>query len=357
MTRKLLFIVARGPYRASSLKRVYQLLPYLQELGYSSRVISLSSPSLTGLRYRARIQPYTIGRLYRIMVLTGLYRSLSRQAEKRSKLAFDQALSEVDTVILQKVVLPPTWQSALDRISTKRIFDFDDALWLQDDHFHQNVQAADHVVASNQYLADYARSYQSSVSIIPTGVDIRNFPDVKPKPLKSEFVIGWLGSPSGAKYLEILVEPLARLGKTHAVLFQAVGITRREIATIPNVRIEAYGKIPYRPVDYVAGFDVGVMPIPRTEWGQGKSGSKILDYMAAGKPVVCSKVGKNLELVDHGRTGFLVSSNDDWFDALFRLIQDSNLCVKVGEQGKAFVVANYSMQKVANLWNDLLTRI
>ena len=51
--------------------------------------------------------------------------------------------------------------------------------------------------------------------------------------------------------------------------------------------------------------DIGIAPTPENPWTAGKCGFKIVQYMAAGLPVVASPVGANAELVRAGESGFL----------------------------------------------------
>jgi glycosyltransferase involved in cell wall biosynthesis len=63
----------------------------------------------------------------------------------------------------------------------------------------------------------------------------------------------------------------------------------------------------------------------------------VLEYMAAGKPVVATRVGGIPELVDDGVHGLLVERRDPvgLADALARLFRDGTLRARLGEQARA----------------------
>ena len=65
----------------------------------------------------------------------------------------------------------------------------------------------------------------------------------------------------------------------------------------------------------------------------------IAQAMAAGKPVVASRVGGVAEMVDDGETGFLVASEDEDMlaERLVRVLDDQHLCLRMG--GRAHEVA------------------
>jgi glycosyltransferase involved in cell wall biosynthesis len=67
------------------------------------------------------------------------------------------------------------------------------------------------------------------------------------------------------------------------------------------------------------------------------------------KPVVATRVGGLPELVDHGRTGYLVPPRDEQAlaDALVRLLRDEKLRHQLGSQGKCKVDTECSPEVVA----------
>jgi glycosyltransferase involved in cell wall biosynthesis len=81
----------------------------------------------------------------------------------------------------------------------------------------------------------------------------------------------------------------------------------------------------------------------------------ILEYMVASKPVVATNVGGNPELVDDGVTGFLVPKEDapGLADALLKLIDDRDLRITMGAQGRQKAVANFSMEGMAKRYVQL----
>ena len=90
--------------------------------------------------------------------------------------------------------------------------------------------------------------------------------------------------------------------------------------------------------------------------------NSILEYMAAGRPVVATDVGGAREAIVEGETGHLVPSGDD--DAMAAriagLLQDPERANKMGERGRQVVLARFSSevqrQQVADLYNRLLNR-
>ena len=104
----------------------------------------------------------------------------------------------------------------------------------------------------------------------------------------------------------------------------------------------------------LARFDIGLMPLPDETWALGKSGGKARTYMAAGVVPVVAAIGYNLELVDHGRTGFLCASEAEWETALELLIGNADLRQRVAEAGRAVIEERFSPSGQARKIAELL---
>jgi glycosyltransferase involved in cell wall biosynthesis len=94
--------------------------------------------------------------------------------------------------------------------------------------------------------------------------------------------------------------------------------------------------------------DVGLMPIPDTDWARGKCSYKMLLYAACGVPCVVSDVGMNIEVLAQGRVGIGCSAPDDWRSALEEAYRQRNRLRQVFPDGPAVVQRCYSVDLVAD---------
>ncbi|MDE6143960.1 MAG: glycosyltransferase family 4 protein [Muribaculaceae bacterium] len=87
------------------------------------------------------------------------------------------------------------------------------------------------------------------------------------------------------------------------------------------------------PMDIIAECDFGVLPSSAEE----AFGLANIEYMACGKPLVCSSSGAQPEYITDGREGFLIppSNTGALADAMRKLASDSELRKRMGE--RAFV--------------------
>ena len=114
----------------------------------------------------------------------------------------------------------------------------------------------------------------------------------------------------------------------------------------PDMALRSVQFIPWNKqseANDLANLDIGIMPLPDDEWAKGKCGFKALQYMALKIPAVISPVGVNTKIIDAGVNGFLAVSDDEWMNALQRLIEDPSLRKQLGEAGRKTVVENYSV--------------
>jgi hypothetical protein len=80
--------------------------------------------------------------------------------------------------------------------------------------------------------------------------------------------------------------------------------------------------------------------------------------MAAGVPVVASRVGGNPELITHDR-GILVAPDDDraFTDAIERLLRDAAMRAELGRSAKQFVRANFTVEHMRKSYEELYAEL
>jgi glycosyltransferase involved in cell wall biosynthesis len=60
---------------------------------------------------------------------------------------------------------------------------------------------------------------------------------------------------------------------------------------------------------------VGIMPLPHGAWEYGKSSYKLVQYMAASRPVIASPVRVNCDVVKEGVNGFFAITEAEWLES------------------------------------------
>ena len=96
---------------------------------------------------------------------------------------------------------------------------------------------------------------------------------------------------------------------------------------------------------YIAQFDVATL----TSESEGLSNA-IIEYMVYGKPVVCSRVGGNPELIEHGTNGLLydVANVELLAEHITQLLKDPKLSEQYGRNGRDKVEKEFSVQQMVS---------
>ena len=340
-----------GPQAASHRVRLSQFRPGLATAGIELQIHSLLDD--------AYLQRSFNGDRPSLRALIAAY---GRHMALRHANRFDMAIVYGD--------LLPYLPSFIERklLQIPFIYDCDDAFFLKyrnrrlrlvhpflGDKVDRLMAAAEVVTAGNALLATYARQFNTNVSVLPSVVDTDQFrPCISPKTKLSgsSFTVGWIGSPSTAPYLRLLIEPLKLLARERPVRLIVVGGPAPDIAGVEV--IERSWSLEHE-VSVIRGFDVGVMPLPNNPWTRGKCAYKLIQCMACAVPVIASKVGANLEVVPT-ECGLLVDSSHEWLEAFRRLASDKLLRERMGIAARKWVEKHYSLRSSLPIFADVIEK-
>lgn len=279
----------------------------------------------------------------------------------RSRRAELDLVREFDLVyVFREAALlgPPWFERKIARSGVPMVFDFDDAVFVAykspsngylsylkfPDKTATICRLSAHVMAGNQYLADYALKQNSNVTIIPTTIDTDKYLSDWRTEEPEIVTIGWSGSFSTVQHLDTIREVLQELAKTEKFRLRVIGTPNYDLK---GVNTEVMQWRPESEIDDLGAIDIGLMPLPDEEWSRGKCGLKALQYMALGIPTVCSPVGVNSTIIQNGENGFIAGSRDEWVAVLKKLLHDAELRRRVGRAGRATVEKGYSAKSQA----------
>lgn len=338
--------------------RIFVFTKY-DRLGASSRMRFFNYLSFFSEKYKFQYSP-----LFDNKYLNNLYdRKKNSKIHifsryfKRLVTTFRVALDKnIDVVWIEKELMPyiPIPLEVILSISGKKvIYDYDDAVfhnydlkylsWIFDWKFSCLAKYSDLIFAGNKYLKDRLINFgATNVNIVPTVIDEFKYSDVHNVSINDDrTTLVWIGSPSTQKYLSIVDDVIFSLQQKYCVEFHVIGC---------NSQLElkcCYTRIKWSENDEITSLnraDIGIMPLFDSAFERGKCGYKIIQYFALGKPVCCSPVGVNNELVHNDVNGYLCQSSHDWYKSLEKLIISKDLRSSFGNHGKMQVFSNYTYQ-------------
>lgn len=311
MTERSILFISKGEDSASTRYRAFNYYPYLEQAGW--RPVHMTAAQ---------------GPLQRLKIL--------RQAR------------EADVVVILRKTLSPPFLYLLRKVARRLVFDFDDAIFVRSNGrasrrrergFRRIMRACDAVWAGNRYLLDAAAGINSHVGLLPTSIRPERYDIAVDKP-RDHVDLVWIGSRATRKYLVEALPAMETLAQQYPQLRLKIiadfDLETRHLATVPVAWNES------TEARELAASHIGIAPMPDNPWTRGKCALKILQYMAAGLPVVASPAGVNRDVVVDGETGYLAVSESQWTDALQKLIDDAGLRERQGLLGRQRVLEGYS---------------
>lgn len=274
-----------------------------------------------------------------------------------------------DGLIVQRRLLT-SWQIAQVRRRARwLLFDFDDAVFGRDSYaargeyserrlrgFARMIGAADAVLAGNRFLAQQAGLWTNPDRIhhVPTCLDPHRYPLARHGP-RAGIRLVWIGSSPTLRGLEQQRPLWEEIGKRLPGLSLTVICDRpMHLHELPVYFCPWSEK---SETQALAAADMGISWLPNDLWSRGKCGLKVLQYMAAGLPVVANPVGVQADLVRHGETGFLAVTPDQWCAALARLAADPALRHRMGLAGRRRVETEFPLTQGAARWVTVLEQL
>ena len=350
---KILLLSRYEDLGASSRIRSYQYLPYLRAQGHDIHIV----PLLSNFYLQ---QLYAYKRLPVVEILSSyLHRSLLLLKS-----------GSYDIIWLEYEAFPwiPHWLESLIMKSTvPYIVDYDDAIFhrydqhpvrlvriLMERKIDKVMKHAALVIAGNDYIKQHAiESGAKRVEILPTAVDLDRFTSRAPAQ-NTEFTVGWIGTPQTVHYLETIKDALKIVCRNGQGRLVTIGSTVKEF---DGVSMESRRWSKETEVEELSKIDVGIMPLIDSLWEQGKSGNKLIHYMASSRAVVASPVGVNRNIVENGVNGFLASKTEEWATALETLRENRAQREEMGRAGRQKVERLYCLSVTAPRMARLLADV
>jgi glycosyltransferase involved in cell wall biosynthesis len=290
---------------------------------------------------------------------------LHRYADRARELG--PRLADRDAVLVQRGVYrmgPGVAVRAIERFDGRVVFDLDDDVfspsptlaaggratrWLYGpEQARRLLRRADAVVVSTEALAEAVAPIRTPDAVLPTVPDPARYP-VRRHEDRVPATIGWVGNAGNLPHLAVAAPALAALA--------AAGVAELEV--VSSAPWAGGGRFRRWTLDAetddLLRFDVGVMPLLDGPYAAAKAGFKLLQYLAAGLPVVASPVGVNVAIVEGSGAGALARTAADWERELGRLAADPGLRAELGRRGRAWIERYADLDAQAATLRRLLT--
>ncbi len=262
---------------------------------------------------------------------------------------------------------PPVFEWIIAKIFRKKIiYDFDDAIWIPSTSSYNKGVAwlknfskvskicrwSYKVAVGNDFLGDYARRFCKQVILLPTVVNTTAVHNQTQDQDVAQPAIGWTGTFSTLKFLDIILPVLQELQQENGFIFYVIADKD------PVLPLARYQFIPWSKESEIKDllrFHIGLMPLHDDDLSKGKCGFKAIQYMSLGIPAVVSPVGVNSVIVSHGENGFVCNTPEEWKKQLLILLQDHELRKRMGQLAQQRIRNEYSVSATRPIFISLFS--
>lgn len=193
------------------------------------------------------------------------------------------------------------------------------------------------------------------IAVIPHGVDVKKF---SPSVSKSSFMdkknILYTGSMMPEDGLDYLVRAFSILNKKEELNLVLVGDGPQRLKLMQLVkvldlehRVTFYRRVPHDLIpNFIKRAYITVGPLRFSPLNNYTIPTKLLEYFACGKPVVCSPVSKDILM--NGFNGFVVKeiTPENIAKKFSALLDDEKLASKMGRNARQLVVERFDWEKI-----------
>jgi len=218
------------------------------------------------------------------------------------------------------------------------------------------MKVADYVITSSPTLNEHCFQVNNRgrCRYISSSVDTNKFLPSNSYSNDKKVVIGWTGTFTSKKYLDLLKNALKVLKSRCDFKLLIIGNFEYDF---PGIDIEVIQWSSESEIKDMQKIDIGIYPLSDEPWVYGKSGLKAIQYMAFGLPTVATDVGTTSKIIEHMKDGCLVNNDKEWVEVLEILIKEPKLRKTLGQNARKKIVNKYSTDVIKAEYLSILNKL
>lgn len=243
------------------------------------------------------------------------------------------------------------WKDGMKGPNGEKFFDIEANIHRRD-MCRASFGKADLVTCTVEPLAKEFRKINPHVEILPNLMDFSAYPKVEMAPNKKPR-IGWQGGVSHFEDLKFIKPVLEKVASRSDLDFIYYGDRRlgNMFLEIPGYQHQEWVPINVYPYKLACqNFDIGLAPLVDNLFNRCKSAIKYFEYSMVGVPTIASNIPPYSDVISNEVDGILVDSENEWIEAIQRLLDNPALRKRIASNAYENVYQNYNADKSAHLW-------
>ena len=238
--------------------------------------------------------------------------------------------------------------------------------WFEE-HFRKNADATTVISTSLQQRAIRLGVKPESILLIPQGCDEEKFLCVGRETARSRlglpedvYMVGYLGKLLSTDQ-PLLVDTIRMAAKRIPKLrLFHIGMQSHDAPEdlLENGQLIQTGKVPLDMLGYyLCASNIFILPLRDTLGNQARWPSKINDYLAAGRPIVATRVSDVVDYFERYKIGLLAEPRaEDLADQILRLYEDES-AEEMGHNALLLAQTELSWEKLIDKLDDLYQNV
>lgn len=228
--------------------------------------------------------------------------------------------------------------------------------------------------AFKDHLVRYWRVPAMKISIVENGVETSFFkqqavPQNIGRKLNTDgkFVVSYIGTIGAAHQLETMLDAAQKLQDSIPnVLFLLAGegAEKERICALAQARglsnLRVLPALPRERVpDHIAASDACLVLLKKAEIFETVIPTKMLEFMSCARPVILGVEGQAKEILEKAHAGIAIEpgNSEELASAIAFLAGNRLLCENLGENGRRYILRNFSRQQTANTYISILQEV
>lgn len=239
-------------------------------------------------------------------------------------------------------------------------------------------RSCDHaVVVTPAFRKDLVSKWavpSEKISIVENGVETDLFtPDgggdtaKRALGIQGRFVVSYIGTLGLAHGLSTVLQGAAQLQATFpeiVFLFVGEGADKERLVSLTRDKgLSNVLFLPQQPREKIPSFirasDICLVPLRKADVFKTVIPTKMLEFMACGRPVILGVDGQARQVLDEAQAGVFVEPENQGalVQAIKRLYQDNTLRQSLGGNGRTYIVRHLSREQTAKLYTTVLEKV